>query len=151
MMSKPRDSEHPGGGPAEFYRETVLRHSVSPTGFRRAIEATHEGECYNPLCGDRVTVRFRVEDGRIGAAAFDGEACAICLASASMLCAHAPGRTVRELGATRDWLKGLLDGRERTDGDPELLALAGVRRYPSRIRCALLPWEAAEKALAPDA
>lgn len=143
------DSEDrkPAPDPAEFYRDTVLRHSVEPVGFRRDIGATHEAECYNPLCGDRVTVKFRLEDDHIADAAFDAEACAICMASASMLCAHAPGQQRLEFVGTGAWLEALLNGTDHPGGNADLRSLAGVRRYPSRIRCALLPWEAAKKAL----
>jgi nitrogen fixation NifU-like protein len=153
MTSEPRKTAggEASADPADFYRETVLRHSVDPVGFRQDIGATHHGECYNPLCGDRVTVMFRLSGERIEAAAFDGEACAICLASASLLCAHAPGQTTANFEATRGWLEALLRGPEPDEdparGHPDLRSLAGVRRYPSRIRCALLPWEAAREAL----
>ena len=148
MMSKSAESEIPGAAnPAEFYRETVLRHSVEPVGFHKAIDVTHEAERYNPLCGDRVTVKFHVEENVIEDAAFEGEACAICLASASLLCAHAPGLSPAELAHTGQQLGALLDGQDAGEVSADLRSLAGVRRYPSRIRCALLPWEAAGKAL----
>ena len=73
---------------AEFYRDTILRHSVQPVGFQAPIEATHENEQYNPLCGDRVTIKFQVREDEIEATAYDGAACAICLASASLVCAE---------------------------------------------------------------
>ena len=144
---KDPEKPEPAADPAEFYRETVLRHSVKPVGFRSDIGATHRAECYNPLCGDRVTVMLRLDGEAVTAAAFDAEACAICMASASMLCAHAPGRTRGDIVATSGWLKVLLSGNDGPGGDSDLRSLAGVRRYPSRIRCALLPWEAAVKAL----
>jgi len=80
-----------------LYREAVTRHSAHPTGFRQAIAATHRHELYNAQCGDRVEIALEVNDGVIRAAAFDGEACAICRASASMLCEVAPGRNVDSL------------------------------------------------------
>ncbi len=155
-MNRPEPKPAPSSStddPAAFYRDTVLQHSVEPVGFRAEIEPTHEAERYNPLCGDRVTLRFRVAGEQIEAAAFDGEACAICLASASLLCAKAPGQSIVQLEDTGEGLKALLEGSERTDVDTELRALSGVRRYRSRIRCALLPWEAAHIALSesPDA
>jgi len=132
---------------AEFYRETILRHSVEPVGFQASIEVTHENEQYNPLCGDRVLLRFQVRGDEIEAAAFDGAACAICMASASMLCADAAGRQVGFVRSTHDWLHQALKGLEHHAGPESLRALLGVRRYPSRIRCAMLPWIAAVKAL----
>ena len=132
---------------ASFYQETILRHSAEPVGYHASIEATHKNEQYNPLCGDRVTLSFRVRGHEIEAAAFDGAACAICMASASMLCAHAPGQNVDAVHATHDWLQQALSGTNRTEGPEYLQALLGVRRYPSRIKCAMLPWTAAIKAL----
>jgi nitrogen fixation NifU-like protein len=132
---------------AEFYRETIMRHSLEPVGFQAHIEATHENEQYNPLCGDRVTIRFQVRGDEIEAAAFDGAACAICLASASLVCAEAPGHSLDFVRSTHDWLQQALKGKQAEAGPKALQALLGVRRYPSRIKCAMLPWIAAIKAL----
>ncbi len=82
---------------ARLYRDVIRNHAAEPTGYRNKIEATHRHEEYNPLCGDRIEVQLRVAAGAIEAAAFDGEACAICLASASMLCGLAPGQMVEAL------------------------------------------------------
>jgi nitrogen fixation NifU-like protein len=156
------DTHHPEQALAQFYQETILRHSTQPVGFRATIDATHQNEQYNPVCGDRVVMRFRVAGDLIEAAAFDGAACAICLASASMLCQHATGQHIGFVTATHDWLQGALSakgpqqagdaggsaGEGKTDGQDSLQALLGVRRYPSRIQCAMLPWTAAVKALA---
>ena len=149
-------SEPPVNGPqdaqaerelAEFYRETILRHSVEPVGFQAPIDATHENEQYNPLCGDRVTVRFQVHGDEIKAAAFDGAACAICMASASLLCEHAAGKRLGFIRTTHDWLQQALKGIETAAGPEALKALLAVRRYPSRVKCVMLPWIAALKAL----
>jgi nitrogen fixation NifU-like protein len=133
---------------AEFYRETILRHSVNPVGFQASINATHQNEQYNPLCGDRIRLSFQVRGDEIEAAAFDGAACAICMASASLLCAEASGQHIDHIKTTHDWLQHALTSAEETPGPERLRALLGVRSYPSRIKCALLPWTAAVKALA---
>jgi len=133
---------------ADFYRETILRHSVEPVGFRTEIDATHENEQYNPLCGDRVSVRLSVEGDEIKAAAFDGAACAICMASASMLCEEVAGKHRSCVHTTHDWLEKALKGTGDEAGPESVRALLGVRKYPSRIKCAMLPWIAAVKALA---
>ena len=143
----------------QLYREVVRRHAERPRGFREPIEATHHWEEYNPLCGDRIEIRLRIVAEHIEAAAFDGEACAICMAYASLLCDVTPGRSVpalRKLGEALDRALG-----RRTESaehppeavddhsalDPALHPLLGVRPYPSRIRCATLPWTAATRAL----
>ena len=136
---------------SEMYTERLLDHYRNPRN-RGSLVGTSSGrllvaEEYNPLCGDRVLLRFQVDGGEIRAAAFDGAACAICLASASLLCKDVPGKKVSYVQATHDWLQNALKGGGEPQGPQDLQALLGVRRYPSRIKCAMLPWIAAVKAL----
>lgn len=132
-----------------LYRDVIRRHAADPTGFRRAIEATHRHEAYNALCGDRVDIALQVGDGQVQAAAFDGEACAICLASASLLCSLVPGESVEGVRRLATELENALALPQVGDADlpEELRPLLGVRPYPSRVRCATLPWEAVLRAL----
>jgi len=145
------DPGNSAAGLAQLYRDTIRRHAAEPVGYRVPIDATHRHEEYNPLCGDRIEVGLRVHGGRIEAAAFDGEACAICKASASLLCELAPGRAPLELlQLSRALQQGLGLRNETGAGDelaPQLQPLLGVRPYPSRVRCATLPWTAALRAL----
>jgi nitrogen fixation NifU-like protein len=134
---------------ANLYREAVINHAVAPVGYRQDISPTHRCELYNPLCGDKVEVQFRLADEVIEAAAFDGEACAICMASASMLCEAAPGKTRNQISEQNEQLIAALKDKQSKPGLESLQALLAVRRYPARIRCALLPWEAAIKAINP--
>ena len=130
-----------------LYRETILKHAVSPVGFNVEIEPTHSHEVFNPLCGDRIQMMIRISGEIIEAIAFKGEACAICMASASLLCKHHSGDSVADFNASHDWLEASLSG-ETSDADhQELTPLLGVRAYPSRVKCVLLPWEAAENAI----
>jgi nitrogen fixation NifU-like protein len=131
-----------------LYREAIRRHAAQPVGFRKPIGATHVHECSNPLCGDRVEISLKLSSGMIEDIAFDGEACRICLASASLLCEQVAGQPADRLRSLHDSLAAALHGQAPLeDGDP-LAPLLGVRSYPSRIRCAMLPWEAAVKAIA---
>jgi nitrogen fixation NifU-like protein len=136
---------------AELYRDTVIDHAAEPFGYQLDIEATHRCELHNPLCGDRVEMQFRIRNKAVEAAAFDGESCAICMASASMLCEAIPGHPVQDVSLHHDWLSHALNAKATAQlsepGMESLRALLAVRRYPARIRCALLPWEAALKAL----
>jgi len=143
---------------AGLYRDAIRQHAAHPVGYRQNIQATHRHEEYNPLCGDRVEIALRIRDDTIEAAAFDGEACTICMASASLLCALAPKHPTDTLQRLHDELHRAL----RSDAAlspasenghsgrlPEALQpLLGVRPYPSRIKCATLPWSAARQALA---
>jgi nitrogen fixation NifU-like protein len=132
-----------------------MRHAREPVGYCLPIESTHRHEEHNPQCGDRVVMKFRVAGERIEAAAFEGEACAICMASASMLCEEFAEGIVEDLVGMHDAL--LLSLGARVSGDDnttqrpaptvQLSALLGVKKYPSRIRCATLPWTAALRAL----
>ena len=132
---------------ASLYRESIRQHAADPVGFRRQIDATHQYEEYNPLCGDRILIQLQVKQGQVEAAAFDGEACAICMASASLLCENTPGKAVGHLEELHDRLQAALSGDGEIDGIEVLLPLLGVKPYPSRIRCATLPWSAASKSL----
>jgi nitrogen fixation NifU-like protein len=130
-----------------LYLDAIKQHAADPAGFRQEIDATHQHEEYNPLCGDRILLQLRIVGGWIEAAAFDGEACAICLASSSLLCEQAPGHTVADLLRQQQQLGVALESGEGTPEIDALTPLLGVRPYPSRIQCATLPWKAAARAI----
>ncbi len=132
---------------SRLYREIILQHSSQPVGFNKAIKETCRDEQFNPLCGDRIVIMLQVEGETIRDAAFEGESCAICKASASLLCELIPGERVEEFGSTYGWLKHSLVSNEVAAGPEALKVLLGVRKYPSRIECVTLPWTAAAKAL----
>ena len=137
---------------SRLYRETIKQHAAEPVGFRGEIDATHENEADNPLCGDRILIQLKIRDGQVEAAAFDGEACAICTASASLLCENITGQPVEHLLQLHSQLQAALTdsapgGSTENSEPPELRPLLGVKPFPSRIRCALLPWIAAKNAL----
>jgi nitrogen fixation NifU-like protein len=137
-------------GPEQLYREAIRRHAAEPVGYGRAIQATHRHEAYNPLCGDRILLQLRVAGSVIEALSFEGEACAICLASASLLCAEMEGRPPTSLGRVHDQLERALNDSAAELEVEALEALLGVRPYPSRIQCAMLPWKAGVTALEAD-
>jgi nitrogen fixation NifU-like protein len=130
-----------------LYRDAIRRHAAHPVGHGREIDATHRHELHNSQCGDRVELMLRVRAGTIEDAAFEGEGCAICMASASLACEHLPGRSDAEARTLYQALRDMLAGRAEADPASPLAPLSGVRPYPSRVRCATLPWEAAKRAL----
>jgi nitrogen fixation NifU-like protein len=132
---------------SKLYQDAIRQHAADPVGFRQQIDATHQNEVYNPQCGDRILVQLRIIDDTVEAAAFEGEACAICLASASLLCETTTGKSTGHLEALHDLLCAALEDDHDTDGLDALQPLLGVKPYPSRIRCATLPWSAARGAL----
>jgi nitrogen fixation protein NifU and related proteins len=130
----------------ELYQEMILDHNRRPRNFR-VIEGGRKSEGYNPLCGDRLTVYLRVEDGRIQDASFQGSGCAISKASASLMTDSVKGKTLEEAEALFQRFHEMVTGgdRESQEGDRDLgklSVLEGVRQFPIRVKCATLPWHA---------
>jgi nitrogen fixation NifU-like protein len=134
----------------DLYRATILDHGKSPRNMGRLEAPTHAGECDNPLCGDRIRVEVVMEHDRVRAARFEITGCIIATASASLMTEAVPGRALGEVLALHEAIETTCGGRLRPNGEAPgaLAALAGVRAYPSRARCATLPWEALARALA---
>ena len=139
----------------ELYQQVILDHNRKPRNFRRLAQPTRRAEGHNPLCGDHVSVEVKVEDGTIRDIAFQGSGCAISQAAASMMTGSLQGQTV----AAAETLFGRFH-RMLTEGGPEpegtdalgkLAVFAGVREFPSRIKCATLPWHTAHAALSGQA
>jgi nitrogen fixation NifU-like protein len=125
----------------ELYQEVILDHNKRPRNFR-AIEHGQKAEGYNPLCGDRVTVYLRVEDGRIEDVSFQGSGCAISKASASLMTDSVRGRTLEEAEDLFERFQRMITRSpdEPVDGLGKLSVFAGVRQFPIRVKCASLPW-----------
>jgi len=119
----------------------ILDHNRTPRNFR-ALESGQHADGDNPLCGDRVTVYVRVAEGVITEATFQGVDCAIFTASASLMTEVVQGKTVAELDVLCQQVHDLVSaGPDVADDDlGELSALAGVRQFPVRAKCAMLPW-----------
>lgn len=133
-----------------LYREKVLDHCRHPRNCRRIDAADRVAEGHNPLCGDKVTIYLRLDGDVVSDAAFEAVGCAISLASASMLTEMVRGRHLAEAEAVvRDVEALFAPGGDRSvlAGASEISALSGVRAYPSRIRCATLPWRTLDSAL----
>ena len=133
---------------ADLYQEVILDHSRHPRNFGKAKRANRKAKGYNPLCGDRVEIYIRIKKGVIADITFEAIGCAISLASASMMTEMIKGMSedeARELfGQFHAMVTG--DSEEGKDLD-DLEALAGVRKFPSRIKCATLAWHAMKAAL----
>lgn len=134
----------------ELYQETILHHHRHPRNRGRLEEADRTAEGHNPLCGDEVRIYLRTEDGRVQDVAFEGQGCAISTASASLMTEAVKGKTLEEAESIfREFQSMVTETGEATPhpdlGDLE--ALAGVREYPVRIKCATLPWHTLHAAL----
>lgn len=134
----------------DIHQEVIRDHFRRPRNRGPLNAPATSGHAHNPFCGDTVRVWVRVEDGHIAEASFDGRGCSISQAAASMLTALVTGKEVGAVGDLRHaFAEGLApDGPEFSKKLGDLRALAGVRRFPSRVRCAVLPFDALEEALA---
>ncbi|WP_411375919.1 Fe-S cluster assembly sulfur transfer protein SufU [Arthrobacter sp. MPF02] len=141
----------------QLYQQIILDHSKARHGSGLAdTEApagstTGQSHQLNPVCGDEVTLRLAVEDGKVAQVSWDGQGCSISMASASVLTELAEGMTVAELQEVIDSFREVLRSRGKVHADPELLgdaaAFEGVARYAARVKCAMISWVAAEDAL----
>lgn len=125
----------------ELYREVILEHYKSPRNSGRLEDPDVATRGHNPLCGDDIEISMDVENGVVQDIRFLGKGCSISQASASMLTEAVKGKTTAEARELVDAFKALMHGDAPPDdklGDIE--ALQGVRRYPVRIKCALLAW-----------
>ena len=132
-----------------LYSGVILDHNKHPRNYRRLAPARH-AVGYNPLCGDRVTVYLRVEAGVIRDAAFEGFACAIATASASLMTESITGKTVADAELLLQRVERMVTaaGNDSLDELGDLSALGGVRRHPARVKCALLAWQTLRAAAA---
>ena len=135
---------------SDLYKSRVLEHNRSPRNFGPLGGATHAACGENPMCGDSIRVELVLQQGLITAMGFQGEACALTVAGASMLSERLPGLDRAGFEALRASFCEALDASETANDSielGELNALTEVRRYPGRRQCVLLPWAAVAAAL----
>jgi nitrogen fixation protein NifU and related proteins len=132
----------------ELYQQVILDHNRKPRNFRKLDGANRTAEGYNPLCGDQITLYLKVEDGVIEDAAFQGSGCAISRAAASMMTSSVIGKPGGEAEALFHRLHAVLTGENGDGGSIGKLAVfAGVREFPSRVKCVTLAWHTLQAAL----
>jgi len=134
----------------DLYQEVILDHNRRPRNFRIIDDASRKQEGYNPLCGDRLTVYATLDGDRIADVAFQGSGCAISKASASLMTEALKGKTVDEARALFDRFHDMVTSStdEPAADLGKLSVLAGVREFPTRIKCASLAWHALKAAVA---
>jgi nitrogen fixation NifU-like protein len=140
---------------SQLYQEVIIDHNRNPRNFGRMENPDRTAEGYNPLCGDQLVLYLRFDpEGRIGAVAFDGSGCAISVASASLMTEYMKGRTMEEAERLFECFQGMVTDVEH-QAEPsvelgKLAVLAGVREFPSRVKCATLSWHTLRAALHGD-
>lgn len=131
-----------------LYREVILDHFQNPRHHGTLPNPSVSVDGKNPLCGDEITLQLDVKDGVICNISWSGKGCAISQASCSVLTENVIGKPVKDARHMIDQVKSLMQGKisiEELDmGDLE--ALAGVQKFPVRIKCALLGWTTLEEA-----
>ena len=136
----------------DLYREVILDHNRRPRNFGEIADADRVIEGVNPLCGDKLTLYLKLANGKIEDVKFKGSGCAISVASSSLMTERIKGATVDASLALFEKVHDLLTGT--AEAPPEeldkLIALAGVREYPTRVKCASLGWHALKAALASE-
>jgi nitrogen fixation NifU-like protein len=132
----------------DLYQDVILDHNRRPRNFR-ALEAARAAEGFNPLCGDHFTVYVRAEDDIIADLGFQGSGCAISKASASLMTETLKGKTAAAATALLERFLRMITSAPDSPVDDlgKLAALAGVRQFPARVKCASLAWHTLRAAL----
>jgi nitrogen fixation NifU-like protein len=135
----------------DLYQEVILDHNRRPRNWGALPDATRSAEGYNPLCGDRLTLHVRIDGDRITGVSFEGSGCAISKASASLMTDAVKGRTVGEalelFDRVHEMLTTPIDRPVDESRVGKLAVLAGVREFPTRVKCASLAWHTLKSAV----
>ena len=128
----------------ELYQQVILDHNKNPRNFKKIENANHFAEGYNPLCGDRLNIYVELEGGRIKDISFQGSGCAISKASASLMSSIVKGLPVEEAERLFEKFQAVITGKitdeENIEEIGKLAVFAGVKEFPSRVKCASLAW-----------
>ena len=135
-----------------LYGDMILDHYRRPRHRAPVQDADVEAEEFNPFCGDRVILQLKLDDEeRVVRVAAHSEGCSIIQATASMMAEALQGKSLSELDDLSEHFRSMMQGQplpERVDEElAKLKSLTVVRRYPVRIKCALLPWTALEEGI----
>lgn len=134
----------------QLYQEVILDHNKKPRNWGHLDTPSHQAEGVNPLCGDHIKLTVNVADNQVAAIAFEGEGCAICKASASMMTTNVKGKSVEEAEQLVSEFRGMATGTleaSQANHLGRLTVFEGVKDLPSRVKCAILPWHTLHAAL----
>jgi nitrogen fixation NifU-like protein len=134
---------------SDLYQEVILDHNKRPRNYGKLAESSHHAEGYNPLCGDRLDLFLQVDHEVITGVAFVGSGCAISKASASLMTDAVKGRSVADVLRLFERFHRMVTTPPDVPVEDlgKLSALAGVREFPVRVKCASLAWHTLKAAL----
>lgn len=130
----------------ELYQRAVLDHNKSPRYYGELVGATHTATGHNPICGDVVHVAFSLDGNHVQAMQFTAQSCALCKASASIMCDAMQGQSIAAVQFMAIQFIKMLNGEPISFG-AEMDVLAAVKDFPARAKCVLLPWRTLKGAL----
>jgi nitrogen fixation NifU-like protein len=132
----------------DLYRRVIMDHYKTPRN-RGAFESSDVVtiDLNNPTCGDKISLQMQIEDGIVKDAKFTGEGCSISLSSASMMTDAVKGKTIEEALELADNFSGLMKGESVEFEYEDIESLSGVNKFPARIKCATLAWNAMRKGI----
>jgi len=134
----------------ELYQQVIVDHNRNPRNFHKLDQPCQQAEGHNPLCGDKVTVFVKVANNTIEDVSFEGDGCAISVASASLMTEHLKGKSLNE---EKSLFESVHKALTQKDSDIDLMqfgklgVLANVKNFPMRVKCATLCWHTLEAAL----
>ena len=132
----------------ELYQEVIFDHNRNPRNYGVLESANRKAQGFNPLCGDQLTVYMRVNDqGIIEKVTFEGQGCAISTASASIMTEELVGKTAEQAHAIFKNFHDVVMGGQNGGDIGKLEVLTGVKDYPTRVKCATLPWHTTNAAI----
>ncbi|HUC94290.1 MAG TPA: SUF system NifU family Fe-S cluster assembly protein [Paenibacillus sp.] len=135
----------------DLYRRVIMDHYKNPRNRGTMDEGSVTVNLNNPTCGDRISLQLQVEDGIVKQARYTGEGCSISMSSASMMTDAVKGRTIGEALAMADKFSSLMKGEPvEFEEYEDIEALSGVNKFPARIKCATLAWNALRKGVEPQ-
>lgn len=133
----------------ELYHPLILEHNQHPRHYQKRPEAAVVLDAYNSLCGDKFKLYLDIEDDRVVQASFSGYGCAVSKAATSILIEKIQGKTLAEVRQILAEYFGITktEATSSNQSDPDLLAFAAAKKFPGRLKCAVLSWEALEEFL----
>jgi nitrogen fixation NifU-like protein len=134
---------------SELYQSVILDHNRAPRNYRPMEAADRQADGYNPLCGDQLKVWVKLDGDRIADVSFQGSGCAISKASASLMTTVVKGKTLEEARKVFESFHRMVTGQGGPADDlpAKLAVFAGVKEFPTRVKCATLSWHALKTAL----